>query len=153
MVATLCGDMPLSESPSKKKGVKEPKKNAVKSGRAASPGRRSKGSGRKFQTVSLELSTDLCGAVLNRLPPQGPPTDIEAFDQNRWLEEQLALTRQMQQLYTEDGGGAACASRNLAERTSSHLGPTAHWRSCRARYNSSSSRRRRSRQGQPSLWR
>jgi len=97
-------------SPAKKKAGKEStKKKPAKSGRAGSPARpaKAKGSGRKFQAVTLEVSQDLSSAVLHRLPPQGPPLDIDKFDQNRWLEEQLALTRQMQQLYTDDGG-AAC---------------------------------------------
>ena len=73
------------------------KKKKGKDKRAGSPVRssKSKTSGRKFHTVALSISDDASSAVLNRLPPQGPPEDLEKFDQNRWLEEQLALTQQM----------------------------------------------------------
>ena len=94
----------------KKKG-KEVKK---REGRSVSPNRpaprppKSKSSGRKYQSIAIDICEDVSTAVLNRLPPQGPPVQMEQFDQNRWLEEQLELTRQMQRLYAADGSEAAC---------------------------------------------
>ena len=107
--------MPLtSQTPrapaKKKKSKKERKATQEAPARASSPvPGKSKTSGRKFQTVALTISEDASRAVINRLPPSAPPEDLEEFDQNRWLEQQLALTQQMMQLYTEDGSGnTAC---------------------------------------------
>ena len=97
---------PASTS-SKKKG-KDTKKKAAAS-KTGRPGSSSLSTRRgKFQTVALELPPSSSSAVLNRLPPQGPPEDLEKFDQNRWLEEQLRMTQMMSNLYAEDGSGGAC---------------------------------------------
>ena len=67
-------------------------KEAKRSAKGSTPSR--KGSGRKgFQTLALDLSADASTAVLNRLPPQGPPTDVESFDQERWLEDRWDVLR------------------------------------------------------------
>ena len=106
--------MPLtaqsSRAPAKKKGTKKERKAAQEApARSGSPVRSSKTklSGRKFQTVALTISESASTAVINRLPPEAPPDDTTKFDQNRWLEEQLALTQQMERLYNDDGSGSA----------------------------------------------